>query len=150
MEAVVGELWEKHAEELMRFATTLVGPFDAEDVLSSAFVAAVSSSGWGEVRNQRAYLFRAVASHASKLHRSRSARQRRELLVAGAPSSTDVGEVEALSLLGSLTVRQRAVAWMAYWLDATPAEIAETLSMSKRTVERELSAARRLLRGALS
>jgi RNA polymerase sigma factor (sigma-70 family) len=149
MDQSSGELWEKHADELMRFATTLVGPFDAEDVLSAAFLAAVSSAGWAEVRNQRAYLFRAVSSHAQKVHRSRSARERRELLVASI-SSNEVADVEALSLLGSLTVRQRAVAWMTYWLDAPPAEIAETLSMSKRTVERELNAARRRLRGALS
>lgn len=150
MDADAGELWEKHSGELIRFASSLVGPVDAEDVLSSAFVAAVSSTTWSSVRNRRAYLFRAVASHAGKLEQSRRRRLRREELVARTDLSLTPADVEALSLLTRLTVRQRAVVWMAYWLDANTGEIAEMLELSRRTVERELTVARRRIRKELS
>ena len=50
----------------------------------------------------------------------------------------DTPEVRAV--LTCLTVRQRSVIWLSYWADATDAEVADTLGVSVRTVERELRA----------
>ena len=42
------QTWRRHAAELIRFATTLVGPFDAQDLLSTAFLNATTSKDWPE------------------------------------------------------------------------------------------------------
>lgn len=52
------------APELIRFASSLVGPHDAADVLSAAVVRTLSSPRWPEVANRRAYLYQAVFSEA--------------------------------------------------------------------------------------
>lgn len=44
------ELYEKHAEELTRFATSLVGPSRAEDVVANAVLNAMTSAGWPATR----------------------------------------------------------------------------------------------------
>jgi len=47
-------LWERFGDELLRFATVLVGQTDAPDVTIDAFVRAASSSHGSDVANQRA------------------------------------------------------------------------------------------------
>ena len=49
------ELWRSHADELLRFATVLVGPTDAHDVVVEAFLKSVESMAPGGVTNHRAY-----------------------------------------------------------------------------------------------
>ena len=44
--------------------------------------------------------------------------------------------------MSRLSVRQRSVLYLAYWLDLTVDEIASTLVLSRRTTERALTAAR--------
>jgi hypothetical protein len=56
------EFLEKHADELTRFATAVVGPTDAPDVVSGAFLHCVVSRRWPTVSDRRAYLYRAVLS----------------------------------------------------------------------------------------
>jgi RNA polymerase sigma factor (sigma-70 family) len=147
-----GEVWDKHSAELIRFATTLVGPADAEDLLSMAFLAAVSSPSWPTVTNRRAYLFRAVANHAHRHRRSYRRRLEREIRAASAlpPHEPSTSDLDVLIALQRLTVRRRATIWLAYWLDLTPAEIAVTLSVSQRSVERDLQSSRRQLKRILS
>ncbi|MAT04134.1 MAG: hypothetical protein CL424_03705 [Acidimicrobiaceae bacterium] len=132
-------------------STSLVGPFDAEDVLSTAFLAAVTSRSWASVVNKRAYLFRSVANTAQNWHRSDRNRRSRERLVALDRCDVDRTEhVEVLALLSCLTVRQRSVIWVSYWLDASDREVANLLGISVRTVERELRKARRQLHKELT
>ena len=66
-------LYERVAPELIRFATALVGPVDAADVLSSAVVKALSTPGWPAVTNRPAYLYRAVFNEAQTWLRPRAA-----------------------------------------------------------------------------
>jgi DNA-directed RNA polymerase specialized sigma24 family protein len=66
------ELYGKHAEELTRFATGLVGPQDAPDVVSAAVLACIFSKGWPRVENPRAYLFRGVLNEARRLQPCRA------------------------------------------------------------------------------
>jgi DNA-directed RNA polymerase specialized sigma24 family protein len=147
-----GETWEKHASELIRFATALVGPTDAEDVLSCAFLASVASPGWISVDNKRAYLFRAVTSHAHRQWRSQSRRTAREATVATLNETIgrDPNDLHLVDSLLCLSVRQRAVVWLTYWADLAPLDVAIFLDVSLRTIERELNAARTTLRKALA
>jgi DNA-directed RNA polymerase specialized sigma24 family protein len=64
------EIYEKHAEELLRFATILVGPDAAPDVLSAAVLQAIAGKSWPNVENRRSYLFRCVLNQARLTHRS--------------------------------------------------------------------------------
>lgn len=50
------EAYEKYANELVRFATGLVGPDDAPDVVADAFVKVLGSRSWEELDDPKAYL----------------------------------------------------------------------------------------------
>lgn len=145
------ELYEKHALELSRFASTLVGPSGAEDLVSAVFVRLISSDSLREVTNQRAYLFRAVLNEARSQHRSTQRRLAREAAVASEHLGVaEPQDADVLRALARLSVRQRAVLWLAYWMDAPVSEIGSWLKVSTRTVERELRAGKELLEKELS
>ena len=72
------EVYRKHAEELTRFATFLVGPDHAPDVVSDAVLSAFSSRSWPAVGDRRAYLLRSVLNAARMLARSSAQRHERE------------------------------------------------------------------------
>jgi RNA polymerase sigma factor (sigma-70 family) len=144
------EVYEKHAEELMRFATALVGPSDAADIVSTAMVNALSSRSWADVRNRRAYLYRCVLNAARSGHRSQARRERREVRVAerGVLEPPDV-RPEVLDAVRSLSERQRAVIYLTYWDDLDTASIATLLDISPGAVKRHLARARDQLRRKL-
>src|SRR5512143_935854 len=73
-----GAAWAKHAPELTRYATLLVGPDDAADVVAAAFQRVMATTQ-SEVRDLRAYLFRAVTNAATDQRRSTRRRQVRDL-----------------------------------------------------------------------
>ena len=57
-------LWRTHADELVRFATVLVGPSDAPDIVTDVFMRSQTVLGLATITNARAYLFRAVTNRA--------------------------------------------------------------------------------------
>lgn len=136
-------VYAEHAAELVRYATVLVGPSGADDVVADACVKAFASPAWATVANPRAYLYRAVLNEARQTARSGARRRAREQRVAArdrveAPDARP----DVLASLTTLTPRQRAVVFFTYWQDRTTAEIAEELGIDPRTVQRELIAAR--------
>jgi RNA polymerase sigma factor (sigma-70 family) len=135
------EVYEKHADELIRFATILAGPFEAEDVVANAVVNVFASPSWQHARNQRAYLYRSVMREAAMLARGAHRRTAREQRVgAWAQDAPQVSlRPEVIDAMRSLSVRQRAVVFMTFWLDAPADEIALLLSVSSRTVQRDLA-----------
>ena len=146
-----GELYRKYGDELIRFATALVGPSGAEDVLATALIRCFSSRHWPAVTNRRAYLYRVVTNEAFKVRRSTQRRLSREARVAVVDAYTDGPEdVDVLRALRRLTPRQRAVGHLTYWQDLPAHEVADLLGLSVRTVERELNATRRRLEELLS
>lgn len=149
----VGELYQLHASDLIRFATMLVGPSDAADVVSEAMVGVLASPTSDGVRDGRGYLFRSVSNAAMSYHRSRKRRERRELrAVAANPVATPVdvtvagASVVAREVLAGLSLQQRSVLFLAYWMDLPPAEIADLLGVSEGTVRKQLARSRALLR----
>jgi RNA polymerase sigma-70 factor (ECF subfamily) len=138
------------APELIRFATALVGPSDAADVMASAFAKALTGRSWPAVLNRRAYLYRAVHNEA-RSHGKRSARRRdRE---AGMPTER-TWELPGIrpdvrAAVVQLSIRQRAVIVLTYWADLDPAAIAEWLGISEGSVRRHLARARAHLREVL-
>lgn len=144
------ELWRTHADELLRFATVLVGPTDAHDIVVEAFLRSTESMASGGVTNQRAYLFRAVVNHAHDLRRSRERRWARDLAAIG-PTSMAAPDtfIDVRRAVAGLSVQQRAVVYLAYWEDLTERSIADFLQVSPGTVRRHLVRARSNLRKAL-
>ncbi len=140
------------APELIRFATALVGPVDAADVLSSAVVKALSTPGWPAVTNRPAYLYRAVFNEAQTWLRRAG---RRPVLEArsrhGEPDRWELPELrpEVRQAVAALSTQQRAVIVLTYWADLPPADVAERLGISDGSVRRHLARARARLRKVL-
>lgn len=144
------DIYRKHADELVRFATGLVGPVDAPDVVTDACLKCFRSPGWRSVTNRRAYLYRSVFNQAQTHQRSAARRRRREQQTA-APEAVHESyvDVDVLEAVEQLSVRQRAVIVLTYWEDLTPDDVATRLGISRGSVKRHLSRARSNLRGYL-
>ncbi len=144
------EAYEKYADELMRFATTLVGPSDAADVVSEAIVRCIYGSRWEEVANHRAYLFRAVLREARSQYRSTLRRRVRESRAAYPERvSPPDPQPDVLAAVVRLSMRQRAVVYLTYWSDLDVPSVASLLGISDGAVKRHLARARRRLRELL-
>jgi RNA polymerase sigma-70 factor, ECF subfamily len=140
------QVYRQYARELTEYATTLVGPFDAADVVTDACLRAFATRGWSGVENRRAYLYRTVYSVAKDHHRSTLSRRVRESKAAGREAVMPVEvDVDVLRAVERLSVQQRAVIYLTYWADLPPDEVAGILGVSTGTVKRQLARARRRL-----
>jgi RNA polymerase sigma factor (sigma-70 family) len=148
----VGDAYRANATDLIRYATVLVGPSDAPDVVNDAVVGVMTTGKWESVDNPRAYLFRAVLNQATTHHRSGARRRRREeratSTVAVAPAA-DASSIDAHRALAKLSEQQRAVVYLTYWDDLTPTQVATLLAISEGSVKKQLARAREQLRSNL-
>ncbi|MFZ0250734.1 MAG: RNA polymerase sigma factor [Acidimicrobiales bacterium] len=150
MEEADAEVYRKHADDLVRFATGLVGPGDAPDIVSEAFLRCLNAPGWMTVTEKRPYLYRTVYNRAAEFHRSSRRRRSRETLAAQ-PELVEPPEIrpEVLTAVFSLSIQQRAVIVLTYWDDLTPASIATLMDISEGSVKRHLARGRSRLKEAL-
>ena len=134
------EVYAKYAEQLVRFATGLVGPSQGPDVMSSAVV------------NERAYLYKSVLNEARRHHRGSMRRQALELRASPSRNADHLPNLrpDVLEAVGSLSVSQRGIVFLAYWEDMRPAEIARHLGLSEGTVHRQLRRGQDRLRRILN
>lgn len=151
------EAYEKWADELVRFATVLVGPDAAPDVVAEAFVPLLDHDDtWARVERPRAYLFGAVANRARMHHRTTWRRRQRDRAAlrpaptTAIPTDDSLGELDATTALRGLSSQQRTFVYLAYWEDWTAADIADRLGVSEGTVRRQLARGRHKLREALA
>ena len=142
------ELYAKCSDRLIRFAATVVGPADAEDVMIDGVVAAMTSSHWGAVDDRVAYLYRSVLNAGRMWLRSDARRRSREERSTASrtrpvePSAYDpVPEVRAA--VAGLSARQRAVIFLTYWEDLDERAVAGRLGIGVGSVRRHLHRARR-------
>lgn len=144
------EAYEKHASDLVSYATALVGSGQAEDLVAEAALRTLRTVDWDRVADSRAYLFRCVLNEARRLHRRRPVPVH-ELLRAFHRSDTSVRSgVDELGVFRHLSIQERAVVYLAYWEDAPVQEIARTLGIGDGTVRRYLARARAKLRKELA
>jgi len=143
-------LYRKHADSLIRLASSMVGSSDAEDVVSEAVLRVMNSRNWVNVENKKAYLYRSVANEARRLVQSRSRRQQRQLRFVrqGNPGPEEIS-TESLDLLTSLTARQRAVVYLTYWEDLDGAACGRSLGISEGAVRRHLHRAKAKIRRSI-
>lgn len=143
-------IWRKHSRELVQFAAVLVGPSDAEDLLSAVVVRVLAGKGsLSALDDARSYLFRALTNEAKNHWRRRS----RALVVGmGVEASSVPVEMrpEVLDAVMALPPRQRAAVYLTYWKDLSIAETADLLGCRSGTVKRYLFLARSRLREVLS
>jgi RNA polymerase sigma factor (sigma-70 family) len=141
-----GEIYARHAQDLVRLATGMVGPHDAADVVSSALSRLLGSSAWRKARDQRAYLYRSVVNEALMFRRSQQRRRVREARAALAERVDGNADIEALDCLAVLSTRQRAVIVLTYWQDLDQATVSALLGISRGSVARHLARAHARLR----
>ena len=153
MEADPLELaYRQHADELIRYATVLVGPDDAPDVVTDAMVRVFNGvNDVTAVTNLRALLYRAVFNAVVDQQRSSSRRRRRESeFEARRGRAIEAGlSIDARAALRTLTVQQRTIVFLTYWGDQSPADVAAVLGVSEGTVRKQLARARARLREVL-
>ena len=156
-EVPLEDAYNQYADDLVRYATVLVPPSAAADVVADTFADLLRrpDGAWSRARNVKGFLFGAVSNQARMYHRQHARRRQREQhLVAARPS--DSGGVvvdsrdELVEAFKELSVQQRAVTYLTYWHDLSVAEVAETLGVGDGTVRRQLARARSRLRGVLS
>ncbi len=100
----IDEAYSKWADELTRYASALVGPHDAADVVADAFAGllAAGDERWASVIEPRTYLFRCVLSAARMRRRSSERRAVRERRVLRGSSTNGVFRLDLLAADGSV------------------------------------------------
>ena len=145
------ELYGKFSDRLIRFAATVVGAADAEDVMTDGVVSAMQSRQWPTVEDRVSYLYRSVLN-AGRMHlramdrrRKREARSwardgavQRNTAMSWLPEPTP----EVRGAVSSLSARQRAVVYLTYWEDLDEAATARRLGIGVGSVRRHLHRAR--------
>lgn len=135
-------IWNKHREELVRYATVLVGPDEAEDVLSTVVLRVLRRRTLADLDDARPYLFRGVLNEARSVARRRS-RTRVVPVSHELPPDVDPGVMDAVRTLPN---RQRAAVYLTYWRDLSVAETASLMGCRPGTVKRYLHLARSRLK----
>ncbi len=146
----LGELYDRHAAALLRFALRSAGADDAEDIVQGTFerVAKVAASYDGRSSSARSWLF-GIAVHIMRERRRSFARLSRALLRLGWSTNAVAPEETAGDLqrgLATLREPKRLVLLLAEVEGFTCEEIAEMLSIPIGTVWTRLHHARRELR----
>jgi RNA polymerase sigma-70 factor (ECF subfamily) len=139
-----------HADGLVRFASGLVGPSDAQDVVSDAMARLMGSRVWPEAENPKALTYRAVLYEARMFVRSQRRRLSREARAAidGEYEMPNIAPEVSRAVAG-LSPQQRAVVFLTYWDDLAPASVAALLGVSEGSVRKQLARARDRLREVL-
>lgn len=142
--------YRQHAEELVSYATAMIGPDDAAGLVTDAMVAVFARyDDRIRIDNLRAYLFRAVHHRVIDFGRSESRRRRREeRWHRHRPTAIIHNQraFDARSALGVLSTQQRSVVFLTYWCDLTPHDIAEMLDVGEGTVRKQLARGRARLK----
>ncbi len=131
--------------DLIRYATVLVGPSDAEDVLSTVIARVYKSRrALSDLETPRPYLMKAVFHEAMDRKRQKRMLPLVDQAVAPADARPDVFD----AVVG-LPIQQRAAIYLSYWVGMTSDEAARHMGCRPATVRRYLHLAKRKLEGVL-
>lgn len=140
------DIWLKTKDDLTRYAAVLVGPAEADDVVSTVFLRVLDRRRLDDLEDARRYLFRAVLNEC----RTRGSRRSVTFGVADLPVPPPSDpQPEVLEAVLSLPMRQRAATYLVYWADLSVVETAEMMGARPGTVKRYLHLARTKLKGVL-
>lgn len=141
-------IYTKHKDDLIRYATVLVGSTDAEDILSVVVLKTLERRSLAELDDARAYLFRAILNEARSVARRRRTADARPV-PAASPDRLAEPDYVIAAALRTLPPRQLAAVYLVYWEDLTIKDTARTLGTSTGTVKRYLHLARKKLKGLI-
>jgi RNA polymerase sigma-70 factor (ECF subfamily) len=138
-----GELWRRHADSLLLYATTIVGDRPAaEDILQNVFVRLLAGASPSALESESAYLFRAVRNEALNALRSRRAAARAfERLFEGPREEVvEVHETAAFGREVSLALMQlsrdeREAVVLKIWSDLSFPDAAAVAGIPEKTLE---------------
>lgn len=157
-DAAVAHLYAAHWRSLVRLAALLLGETaSAEEVVADAFVAL--HRRWPRLRDPQAafsYLRASVVNGSRSVRRHREVEIRYRQPAAPEPAGPDEAAVRAdedlrvLAALRRLPRRQQEVLVLRYYADASEAEIAEALGISRGAVKSHASRGVAALRSALA
>jgi RNA polymerase sigma factor (sigma-70 family) len=146
-------IYRCYAPELLKFATGLVGPWVAADIVHDAIIRCLQAPTWERIVDKRGYLYRAVLNASRSHHRASRRHQDRVQLAATreqvASHEPDL-RPEVWAAVLTLSVRQRAVIVLTYWQDLAPEQVAERLQISEGSVKQHLARGRERLRRIFS
>ena len=135
--------------ELTRLATALVGPWEAEDVVSTVVVRVLERpGGLAGLDEPRRYLMRSVINEARSRLRSRRRWRMQPLDPLSDLPRVDYRD-ELVDVVGKLPVQQRAATFLVYWEGHTPTSAAVLMGCRPATVRRYLHLARKKLKEVL-
>lgn len=139
------EVYIKYRDDLLRYATSLVGPSHAEDIVSTVVLKTMRRQPLAQIERPHAYLMKAVLNECRSVWRRRS-----HVGIEGVDTAQLAFEVtDTLEVVWRLPLKQRAVVYLFYWEDRPVAEIAELMGIAEGTVKRYLHNARNRLKDQL-
>lgn len=147
---LMAEAYRRYCHDLVRFATILVGPDAAHDVVSEAVLRVLQRDSSG-IDNPKAYLYRATANQARNYRRGEARRRHREETAPRRDpvSSQPEPHPEVREAIERLSVRQKAVVFLSYWEGLHEDTVAQHLGITTGSVRRHLHRAKQHLRRAL-
>ena len=151
---LVENLYEKHSEELERFARSMASnEKEAEDLIQDTFLKALTHLHTLDklsAPQQRAWLFKVLRN--LRYDRYRKQRFERPMREEDEPelNPDDFSEVDMKELLQSLPADLRDTVHKRYWLGLTSRQIAEPLGLSDATIRCRLRTAIHLLRNQIN
>lgn len=148
----IEDAYRKWCDDLVGYASALVGPSHAADLVTETFarVLARGPDEWERVAEPRRYLFRAVLNQARQLVRGTTRREQREQRWLAQSTAVELLiDPTVVRVLDGLSVRQRAATYLTYWEDLDAPTVAGLLGISPGAVKRHLARARRALKPVL-
>ena len=139
------DVYLKYRDDLLRYATSLVGSGRAEDVVSTVVLRTMSRRSLAGLENPHGYLMKGV------LNESRSVWRRAPVALLSEHESRQLPDevIGTLDALWRLPVRQRAASFLFYWEDRSVSDIAKIMGVRPGTVKRYLHNARQRLKRSL-
>lgn len=148
------ELYQRYEGEVRRFARTLVGPDDVDELTSESFAKMLGAlrRGKGPVDHPVRYLMvttRTSAISLSQRHRKQEQiRNHAGLRVAAVHEDPMGADDELLAAFAQLSPRRRKVLWWSVVEGLSPAEIGVRMGVAPGTVSALLYRSKRALRAA--
>jgi RNA polymerase sigma factor (sigma-70 family) len=140
------EIYVKYRDELIRYATALVGPSNAEDVLSSVVTRVYRSRrSLSEFDSPRPYLMKAVLNESLNRRKAPHDDVLRDFGVEPRRSQPEV-----LEAVAALPMQQRAAIYLSYWGGMASKEVGELMGCGSATVRRYVYLAKKKLEAVLN
>lgn len=157
-----GEVFDRHYDDIRRYAWRRLGPAHADDIAAEVFARAFDGRSAFDpgVADARPWLF-GIASNLMRMHARGEQRKLRAYARSGVDpfedfsvaaterASADAGRKALLGALASLKRVDREVVLLFAWAELTTQEIADALAIPHATVRTKLARARKRLASEL-